>query len=222
MYGEVFGVTVFVFAASFLLSTIISYSYMGSRGKSVLFWALGMWLFAAAAFLEILYSAGIYSEFLIDLYLFLVAFLVQLLSMGSVLLVKSTLIARAYAVYSIAADIFLVYALASTTVGNLLLDGVVHGSIPLAVIAGSSAITFPAAVILVAVSAISFRRKRCWKLLSIITGTVVVSAAGTLYIASFPSLLYVAELVGIVLLWAGFVDFSSIFRLVEVRKHVNG
>lgn len=222
MYAETFAVTVFVFIASFLLSGIITISYFRKHSLSVLFWASGMWLFAAAALLELLYAAGIYSEGLIDIYLFIVAFLVQLLSIGSLLLLKSGRASMAYGIFSVLSDIFLVYALVSVNVGNILLNGVVFGALPIIVIAASSVITMPAAIILVVVSIISYRKRRSWKLLSIIAGTVVVSVAGTLYIAAFPSFLYIAELAGIVLLWTGFVDFSSIFRFAGVEKHVNG
>lgn len=222
MNSEVLAVTVFVFAASTVLSLIISSNYIQSGKRSFIFWASGMWLFAFAALLEILFAAGTYSEVLIDLYLFLVAVLVQLLSAGSLLLLNSATASRIYGVYALVADAALAFALISGTTGNIILNGVVYGSLPVEVIAASSAITFPAAAILVAVSIISFRRKRTWKMLSIISGTVVVSAAGALYIASFPSFLYVAELAGIILLWAGFVDFSRIFSFVGVKKHVHG
>jgi hypothetical protein len=57
--------------------------------------------------------------------------------------------------------------------------------------------------------AVSYRKTRNKKLLSIIAGVIVVSIAGTLYIVAFPAFLYYAELAGIALLWLGFVDFKS-------------
>ncbi|MDE1870492.1 MAG: hypothetical protein KGH71_05965, partial [Candidatus Micrarchaeota archaeon] len=67
--------------------------------------------------------------------------------------------------------------------------------------------TFPAATVLVIVAAMGYRRTRSLKMVSIIAGVVVVSVAGTLYIASFPSFLYYAEFAGMLLLWMGFYDF---------------
>lgn len=213
MYTEVLAVTLFVFVASFILSAILTLTYLRSGKNSVLMWSSGMWLFAVSVLLEIIFALGIYRESLIDLYLFLVAILVQLLSMGSVLLLKSRRLTGIYAVYSVAADIFLLYSLITTHIGSILQGGVVFGALPMAVITGSSLVTFPAAVALVAISALSYRRSRNTKLLSIIVGTVVVSVAGTLYIVSFPAFLYVAELVGIILLWAGFVDFGVLRKI---------
>lgn len=222
VYIQAFSVTVFVFVASMLLSMILTVSFLRTRSRSALFWASGLWLFAFTSLEEVLFSAGMYSEFFIDLYLYLVALLVLLLSFGSLLLMKSAKMTRIYCVYSVIANVFLAYALAASTIGNILQNGVVFGALPVMVIAGSALITFPAAVILVVVAAISYRKKGSWKLISIIMGTVLVSVAGTLYIASFPSFLYIAELIGIVLLWAGFVDFSSILGVAGVTKRVDG
>ncbi len=222
MYGEVFAVTLFVFAASFLLSLIISAGYFRQRKSSTMFWSCGLWLFSVSALLEVFFSAGYFSEAAIDSYLFLVALLVQLLSLGSISLLPSGKYLKPYAVYSIGTDVFLVYALAASSVGNIILNGVVYGALPVIVTVGSSLITFPAAAILLAVAALSYRKTHNRKLLSIIAGTIVVSAAGALYIAYFPAFLYVAELIGIVLLWIGFVDFSVFSRFVGVAKHVNG
>lgn len=222
VFEQALAVTVLVFVASFFLSAVLTVNYLRTKNGSALFWASGLWLFAFTALEEVLFAAGIYSEFLIDLYLYLVALLVLLLSVGSLLLLKSERLVRIYAIYSVIVNVFLIYALASTTVGNALDNGVVFGMLPMMIIAGSALITFPAAVILIVVAAISYRKRRSWKLISIILGTVIVSVAGTLYIASFPSFLYIAELIGILLLWAGFVDFSSILRLAGVAKHVDG
>ena len=41
-----------------------------------------------------------------------------------------------------------------------------------------------------------------------LSGAVVLGAGGVFYIASFPIILYYAELVGIVLLFFGLVNFS--------------
>lgn len=222
MYNEVFWVTLIVFISSFLLSAVITSGYLKKRRASMLFWSLGMWLFAAASAIEVVFSAGVFTEFYIDLYLYIVAVLVQLLSIGSLLLARSRKVNLLYMFYAAAADVFLVYAMATTTIGNIIQNGVVFGALPMMITVGSSLITFPAAIILVVVSAFSYRKTRNRKLLSVIVGTVVLSAAGALYIVSFPAFLYIAELAGIILLWAGFVDFSILARFTGVKRHVNG
>ena len=222
MYISVLAATVFIFLASSLLSVLLTINFLRKSLTSYIFWSTGMWLFALASFLEILFSVGIYTISLIDAYLFSVAVLVQFLSMGSLALTKKETIFKTYAGYSIAADALLAVALAVYPVGYILTNGVVFGLLPLFVTIVSSIITFPAAVILIVVGALSYRKRRDTKMLSIIAGTIVVSIAGTLYIAKYPAFLYYAEFLGIVLLWTGFVDFRYLFAAREVNKSVNG
>ena len=222
MYISVLAATVFIFLASSLLSVLLTINFLRKSLTSYIFWSTGMWLFALASFLEILFSVGIYTISLIDAYLFSVAVLVQFLSMGSLALTKKETIFKAYAGYSIAADALLAVALAVYPVGYILTNGVVFGLLPLFITIVSSIITFPAAVILIVVGALSYRKRRDTKMLSIIAGTIVVSIAGTLYIAKYPAFLYYAEFLGIVLLWTGFVDFRYLFAAREVNKSVNG
>ncbi|MFG1519815.1 MAG: hypothetical protein AAE977_05010 [Thermoplasmataceae archaeon] len=208
--------------ASSLLSVLLTVNYFRKSFRSYAYWSAGMWLFAFASFLEILFSLGIYNAGLIDAYLFSVAILVQLLSLGSLALMSRIRLFNAYVGYSAAADAALLVSLFLFPVGNVLTSGVVYGQLPLAVTIMSSVITFPAAVILIVVAAISYRSRGDRKMLSIIAGTIVVSIAGTLYIAAYPAFLYYAEFIGIILLWLGFIDFRFILHNSEVNKVVNG
>ena len=221
MYLETFGITMLVFFASLLLSIIIVFDFVRSRRNNLLFWSVGMWLFTLSVLLEILFAGGVFSELLIDLYLFMAAVLVQFLALGSVFLLKSVRDHNLYTLYCAITDAFMIYALASTHVGNIIQQGVVSGLLPLTVTEASILITFPGAILLVLIALLSYRRRRDPKLLSIVAGTIVVSVAGTLYIAAFPSLLYLAELAGIILLWLGFVDLSALFKVHRELKHVD-
>ena len=222
MYISVLIATLFIFLASSLLSALLTMNFFRKSLRSYIYWSTGMWLFALASFLEILFSVGIYNILLIDIYLFSVAVLVQFLSLGSLALTKKTSVFRLYTGYSIASDILLAVALVIYPVGYLLTNGVVFGLIPLFDTIVSSIITFPAAVILIVVGALSYRTGKDARMLSIIAGTIVVSIAGTLYITAYPAFLYYAEFIGIILLWLGFVDFRYLFRSREVNKSVNG
>ncbi len=222
MYVSVLIATLFIFLASSLLSALLTMNFFRKSVSSYIYWSTGMWLFALASFLEILFSAGMYNIPLIDIYLFSVAVLVQLLSLGSLALTRKDSIFRVYAGYSIASDILLSVTLVVYPVGYVLTNGVVFGLLPLFVTIVSSIITFPAAVILIVVGALSYRTGKDTRMLSIIAGTIVVSIAGTLYIAAYPAFLYYAEFIGIVLLWLGFVDFRYLFHDKEANKSVNG
>lgn len=213
------GTAVFVTIASFFLAMFMAKNYLMSRGRSQLFWSFGLWLFFMDALLEIAFAVGIKGQGLFDLYLFTVAVLVQLLSLGSLFLLKNTLYNKAYSVFSVVFDAVLAISLILFPTGNILIGGVVAGVLPLAVVASSSIISFPAAIILIATALISFRKTSNKRMISIIAGTVIVSAAGSLYIAYFPEALYYSELLGIVFLWAGFINFNAIARRKKVKNY---
>ena len=169
-----------------------------------MFWSAGMWTFTIGVLLEMMFALNISPEPLIALYLFLVAVLVELLALGSIQLIGYNAIKKTYYAFCVITTAFIAYSLLSTNITNFIKDYIAYGNPPLLVIVSSSLVTFPAAVVLIAVAVKSYMRTRSYKMLSIIAGVIIVSIAGTLYIASFPSILYAAEFVGIVLLWIGF------------------
>ena len=197
--------TTAVFVASLLLAIIISKRYTEKRSRSLLFWSAGMWFFAIGVLLEVVFAVGVYSELMINAYLFIVALIVEALALGSMQLVNSNRIKNAYYAFTAITAIFLLYSLMSAPTGNLIRNYVVMGIPPLLVIIASSLITFPAAAVLVAVAYLGYRKSKNPRLLSIIAGVAVVSIAGTLYIVQYPAFLYVAEVIGIALLWYGFL-----------------
>ncbi|MGC8608405.1 MAG: hypothetical protein ACP5UV_00870 [Thermoplasmata archaeon] len=210
--------TVLIFILSTVLSIFLTADYLRKKNLSFLFWAAGLWAFSLAVLLEILFSAGIFSQPMIKLYLFLVAELVLMLSLGSLSLFNSRY-AFYYYMYASAVTAYVIIALLLCRVGYIISNYVVYGPLPLQVVISSSLVTFPAAVIIVLIAAISFMKKRDKKMISIIAGVIIVSIAGTLYIASFPAFLYYAEFIGILLLWAGFFDPSII---IKNNNHLRG
>ncbi len=204
--------TIIVFALTLVLAVCISVYYMRRRTMNYLFWGLGMWLFAAGALLQILFADGVYSEPLMKIYLLVVALLVEALATGSMQLIKSKRAKNSFYAYTIAVTALLIYYLFTSQVGNLLQNYVVVGNPPMDVIIGSSLAAFPAAIIIIVIAALGYKRTKDLRLLSIILGVIIVSAAGTLYIASFPAFLYYAEFIGILLLWIGFLDFRSLTK----------
>ncbi|KQB35609.1 hypothetical protein, partial [Acidiplasma aeolicum] len=157
-----------------------------------------------SVFLELLMAAGIFSRFLIDLYLFLVAILVDFLAMGSFALFGNKKYLNYYYLYTGLASIFLLITLIIYPVGKIIIHHIVFGPLPLMVVVSSSFVSFPAAFFIILIAALSYKKSRNIKLLSIIAGVIVVSIAGTLYIAAIPVFLYYAEFIGILLLWIGF------------------
>jgi len=103
-----------------------------------------------------------------------------------------------------------VVGLASSVPSSIVANGVVTGLPPLWVEVVSILITVPAALMLFFSSLYGALRQKRYQLLYIAAGTAVITAAGSLYLVSFPASLYYAEFVGIVLLFLGFVKVPGI------------
>ena len=197
--------TLLILVLTLGLAIIMSYRYVRKHSKPLLYWSTGMWFFAIGVFLEVIFAFGIYSEFLIALYLFVVAMVVESLAIGSMQLIKSIKLKSSYYLYSIITTVLLAYSLYASNIGNVITNHIVFGALPILIVITSSIVTFPAAAILIAIAAISYLHRHSAKMLGIIAGVVVVSIAGTLYIAAIPAFLYYSEFIGILLLWLGFI-----------------
>ncbi|MCW1291569.1 MAG: hypothetical protein QXL76_00360 [Candidatus Rehaiarchaeum fermentans] len=199
---------------SIILALLMSLKYNKNRSKTYLFWSAGLWAFTISVFLEILFALGIYNEFLISTYVFLVALLVELLALGSIQFFPKFV--RIYYIFCLLSTLALIISLFFVNIGNIIQNYVVYGALPLVTTIISSIITFPAAAIIIISAILTIKRtgkykdssvkfKKRVQMISIIIGVLFVSLAGTLYIASYPELLYWSEFGGIVLLWIGFI-----------------
>ncbi len=193
-----------IFALTIGLTVVILKKYLKTQYLSLFYWSLGLIVFTFAVLLEIIMAANIFSRFLIDFYLFLVAILVNFLALGSFALFGNRKFLSYYYIYSIISIIFLISTLIIYPVGHIIIHHIVFGPLPLMIVISSSSVSFPAAVLIIIIASISYRKSKNTKLLGIIAGVLVVSIAGTLYIAAIPVFLYYAEFIGIVLLWFGF------------------
>lgn len=212
--------TVIIFILSIGLTFIITANYVRKKHAALLSYTAGLWVFSISVALEIVFSTGFETGLLIKSYLVLVAVIVELLALGSVLLLHSRKFTVSYVIFMIISTVFVIISAGISTVGDIITHGVVYGTLPLLISVSSITVTFPAAIILILIAALSYRKTRNPKLISIIIGVVVVSVAGTLYIVQFPAFLYYAEFIGILLLWIGFVDFSLIKKMFT-RKNGN-
>jgi hypothetical protein len=197
--------TIVIFLLSAGLTFFILKKYIEKKQLNLLYWSSGLVVFTVAVLLEILMANNIYSRFLIDFYLFLVAILVQFLALGSFALYGNKKFLNYYYIYSALSTIFLIITLILEPVGNIITMHIVYGILPLGITVSSSFVTFPAAAFIILIAAISYKKSHNKKLLSIIAGVVIVAIAGTLYIAAIPVFLYYAEFIGILLLWLGFM-----------------
>ena len=195
--------TLIIFILSFGLALAVSRKYYAKKQKPYLYWSIGIWLFALAVFFEVLFAVGITYTLLVSVYLLIVSLIVNFLAFGSVKLLGGRIYPRVYATYSIVTEAFLVFFLATSKMGNVIINHIVYGILPLGVVAASSMVTFPAAILLIAIAIKSYTKGKSRKMLSIIAGVIIVSVAGTLYIVQMPVFLYYSEFIGILLLWYG-------------------
>lgn len=201
---EALSITAITLVLSAVLSVYLTKNYLQNKTASLMFWSSGMWLFTVGVFMEVLFAANFAPQMLVDLYLFIVALIVEALALGSIQLVASKRKKAVYLYFCIITTAALAIVLALTKNAGIIKDYVAYGNPSIAVILASSLITFPASLVLAGVALISYLKRRNMKMLSILAGVIVVVIAGTLYIASFPSFLYISEFIGIVLLWFGF------------------
>ncbi len=174
-------------------------------------WAAGLALGAAAMAIELFAYVGVVSEALLEAYVFLSAAIVGVLSLGAVASFRRPRLTVGYSAYQIV-------ALATTGVvsfttalpRSMVSRGIIVGDPPLSLIVLSTLVTGPATVVLLASAFVSLRRSFRWSHVTMIAGACVLGAGGTLYLASFPVVLYYAEFVGIVLLFAGLVNLSRV------------
>lgn len=197
--------TIIIFLLSAGLTFFILRKYLKTRKLNLFYWSSGLIIFTLAVLLEILMANKIYSRLIIDIYLFLVAILVQFLALGSFALYNNKRFLSYYYIYSILATIFIIATLVFEPIGDIIKMHIVYGVLPLGVTISSSFVTFPAAFFIILIAAISYKKFKNKKLLSIIAGVIIVAIAGTLYIAAIPVFLYYAEFIGILLLWIGFM-----------------
>lgn len=193
-----------------LLSALVLRKY--SRGKnSFLWWGAGLFL----AFVTIMQEAFIYFGYwsmpLIQSYIFMVALLVGLLSIGSVSLLRNGWVRAAWLAYMILMSIATAYFSFTTEVTqSVVVEGVVTQALPLNDVISSTLVTAPAATAIIVLALYSTYRTRRPGTLFIAAGGIVLSAAGSLFaLNSFPVALYYSEFVGILLLFLGFLNFPS-------------
>ena len=198
-------------AVAFALALMVFLRFYRERQACHLYWSVGLFLVFVTLAQEVPLYVGIWSEPLIQSYLILVAVLVGVLSLGSAELSLSGRWRTLWFGYMGAMSVALVVCgLIVSVPSSVVVDGVVSGLPPPVIEVLSSLITFPAAALLFVSSLYGAIRQHRLNLLYIAAGTAVISAAGALYLVSFPATLYYAEFVGVVLLFLGFVKIPRL------------
>jgi hypothetical protein len=189
-----------------VLAVLVLRRYRAEHRACYLYWGSGLFLFFVTLVEEAVLDFGVWSQPLIQSYLILVAVLVGILSLGSAEMSLAPRWRWPYFGYITATSVALVVLGFTVTIPtSIMTEGVVSGLPPTSIDVVSSLITFPAAILLIVSALYGAVKQHRPNLLYIAVGTGVISAAGTLYLVSFPATLYYAEFVGILLLFLGFV-----------------
>ena len=183
-----------------------------TRSMVQLAWASGLALAAAAMAVEAVVYLGFVDDPLLRAYVFLSAAIVGVLSLGATRVLRSRLLERAYATYTLVTlgVVALASFLTPLPTAGMVTDGVITGNPPVLLLILSTVVTGPATVVLIVSAVVSLRRTWRWPTLLMVAGAFVLGAGGTLYIASFPVALYYAEFIGIVLLFFGLISLPKV------------
>jgi len=197
--------------AALVLTVLVFERYRRERQLCHLYWAAGLFLFFVTLVEEAVLDLGVWSQPLIQSYFILVAVLVGILSLGSAELSLPGRWRTAYLYYiGLTSGALVVLGFLVPIPSSVMSNGVVSGLPPTSINVLSSLIAYPAAVLLIVSSVYGAVKRHRPNLLYIAAGTLVISAAGTLYLAQLPAILYYAEFVGIVLLFLGFVKIPHL------------
>ncbi|HIH50504.1 TPA: hypothetical protein HA291_03570 [Candidatus Micrarchaeota archaeon] len=200
-----------VFIVNAALAMLLARFYIKGKSMSSLIWSSGMRMFAIAVLVELLFAFGVYSEFLAKVYLLAIAMPLLAFSIGHMQFVRSRKAKRAYYYYCIALVSILLYVLYTANIWGIFNGYEIYGALPLPVMAVSLFIAVSSLAVISFVSVRNYVARRRAKVLAIIPGAILFLAVDILHFAALPPLfLYYCQLLGIALVWVGFVGFAGV------------
>jgi hypothetical protein len=181
--------------------------YLHGGPRTQLMWGSGLALGAVAMGIETVIYLGVLDSILLQAYVLVSAAIVGVLSLGSTKVFRNARFENAYIGFVVASCALLgVFSFLTPLSSSMVSGGVISADPPLLLLILSSVVTGPATVVLIGAAVLSLRRTWKWQTLTLVAGAFVLGAGGTLYIASFPVVLYYAEFIGIGLLFTGIVS----------------
>lgn len=197
-----------IFLVNAVLAMLLARFYLKGKSISSLIWSSGMRIFAIAALLELLFAFGVYSEFLAKVYLFAIAMPLLAFSVGHMQFVRSKAAKQIYYYYCTALAFILLYALYAASIGSIFNGYEIYGALPLSVTVMSLIIAASALAVLSFVALKDYISRKRLKVLAILPGAILFLLNNALHFAAMPPLmLYYSQLLGIALIWVGFVGF---------------
>ncbi len=193
-------------AISLVFAFLVFRQWVARRKTYQLAWGLGLALFAVAAFTQFLAEVYGWSDGVYRLYYFVAAPLVAVLGVGSAFL-ASRRIGLALALYTaVLAAVFAWVVFTAPVDSTALAQAMPAGTgFPESVRIWSPLFTVPGSLALIGIALLSYWRTRLTFNLGIAAGAVVAAGSGALATLNITWVLYLGELVGIALMFWGFL-----------------
>lgn len=196
-------------------AALVLAQWLSRRKPFQMAWTLGLGLYAVAAFTQFLAEVYGWTAATYKTYYLVAAPLVAVLGIGSVLLVHRRA-GFGFALYTIIVFAGFVVAVAGATVTEAALAStspVAGTGLPSNVRLFSPLFTIPGSVALIGIAAYSYWRTRLAFNLWIGIGSLVVAGGGSLARFDVPWALYIGELVGIALMFWGFLASQDLAKV---------
>ena len=192
---------------SAIFAVLVFRQFLGRRAPSHLAWSLGLAMYALASFMQLLAELNGWSATAYKVYYVTAASLVAVLGIGSVLFVHRRL-GVAFAIYTAVVSVgFLAVTVPAEVDLAALATAIPTGAaMPSIVRTFSPMFTIPGSIGLIGVSGLSYWRTRRPFALWMGAGAAVVAAGGLLARYQVPWALYAAELIGIAMMFWGFLQ----------------
>jgi hypothetical protein len=200
---------------SIAFAALVFAQWLGRRRPYQLAWSVGLSLYAVAAFTQFLAEAYGWSVPVYKVYYLVAAPLVAVLGIGSVFLVHRRA-GIGFALYTAVVFVGFAAAIVGATVNTDALASpipVAGTALPDNVRIFSPLFTVPGSVALIGVAAYSYWRSRLSFNLWIGIGALIVAAGGSLARFNISWALYIGELVGIAVMFEGFLRSQDLAKV---------
>lgn len=193
-------------AISAIFGLLVLQQWIARRKAYQLGWTLGLLMFAVAAFMQFLAESFGWTDAVYRVYYFLAAPLVAVLGVGSAFLANRRL-GIGLGLYTVVLGIAFAWVVFTAPVNPAALQKAIPAGtgFPDSVRIWSPLFTVPGSLALIGIALISYWRTRFAFNLWIAAGAIVAAGSGSLASLGMPWVLYLGELVGIALMFWGFL-----------------
>lgn len=200
-------------AISILFAALVFMQWLSRRKPYQLAWSIGLIAFAVAAFTQFYAEAYGWTVPVYQTYYFMAAPLVAFLGVGSTFLLNRRL-GLLFSAYTIVLTVAFAFVVFTATVNTAALQTPMPGGTGFAdsIRLWAPLFTIPGSLALILIAFYSYWRSRLSFNLWIGLGGLVAAGSGSLAVFGVPWVLYLGELVGIALLFWGFIRSQDLAK----------